>query len=205
MYGLHADNLSKRFGARKVFSNIEFELKTGDVVAVVGDNGSGKTTLVKTLLGEYRPTKGAVVFSHDGGPLDEVGIRENASLVAPYLNLYEGLSGEENLVFFAEVAGLHLTGKEINALLTRVGLEGRGPDLAGSYSSGMMQRLKYAVALLSHPNFLFLDEPTSNLDDAGKKIVYEIIEEYRARAIVVIATNEAEDQKIASSICRVTG
>lgn len=205
MYGLKAASLSKRFGARKVFTNIDFELVTGDVIAVVGDNGSGKTTLVKTLLGEYRPSKGEVVFSRDGVPLDEEGIRENTSLVAPYLNLYDSLSGEENLVFFASVAGLSVTGKEISALLTRVGLDGRGPDMAGAYSSGMKQRLKYAVALLSRPSFLFLDEPTSNLDDAGKKIVYEIIEEYRHRAIVVIATNEAEDQKIASTICRVTG
>jgi heme exporter protein A len=205
MYGLRANNLSKRFGARKVFSGIEFELTTGDVIAVVGDNGSGKTTLVKTLLGEYRPTKGEVVFSRDGKPLGEEGIRENASLVAPYLNLYDSLSGEENLVFFAEVAGLTVTGKEINALLCRLGLEGRGSDQAGAYSSGMKQRLKYAVALLSKPNFLFLDEPTSNLDNAGKKIVYEIIEEYRDRAVVVVATNEAEDQKIASTICRITG
>ena len=205
MYGLHADNLTKRFGARKVFSSIEFDLKTGDVIAVVGDNGSGKTTLIKTLLGEYRPTKGDVVFSCDGTALDEEGIRENTSLVAPYLSLYDGLTGEENLVFFASVAGLSITGKELNSLLSRVGLEGRGPDLAGAYSSGMKQRLKYAVALLSQPKFLFLDEPTSNLDEAGKKIVYDIIEEYRARAIVVIATNEAEDQKIASTICRVSG
>lgn len=205
MYGLTAEKISKRFGARKVFTNIEFDLSVGEVLAVVGANGSGKTTLVKTLLGEYRPSKGTVRFKKNGDMLDEAGIRENTSLVAPYLNLYDSLSGEENIVFFASVAGLHLTGKEINALLDRVGLAGRGEDLAGAYSSGMKQRLKYAVALLSEPKFLFLDEPTSNLDEAGKKIVYDVIDEYRKQAIVIIATNETEDQSFASQICRVDG
>ena len=205
MYGLHADKISKRFGSRKVFTDIAFDLSVGDVLAVVGANGSGKTTLVKTLLGEYRPSKGTVRFKQNGNELDEAGIREHTSLVAPYLNLYDSLSGEENIVFFASVAGLHLTGKEINGLLDRVGLAGRGDDLAGAYSSGMKQRLKYAVALLSEPKFLFLDEPTSNLDDAGKKIVYDVIDEYRKQAVVIIATNETEDQRFASQICRVDG
>ena len=213
MYGLTAEKISKRFGSRKVFTNIEFDLSVGDVLAVVGANGSGKTTLVKTLLGEYRPSNRlspvlGEIAAHYGTPFhiyDEAGIRENTSLVAPYLNLYDSLSGEENIVFFASVAGLHLTGKEINALLDRVGLAGRGEDLAGAYSSGMKQRLKYAVALLSEPKFLFLDEPTSNLDEAGKKIVYDVIDEYRKQAIVIIATNETEDQSFASQICRVDG
>jgi heme exporter protein A len=115
------------------------------------------------------------------------------------------LTGEENLLFFVNVSGGHLTGKELNSLLERVGLEGRGSDPVAVYSSGMKQRLKYALALARKPAYLFLDEPTSNLDGAGREMVTDIIEEYRAQAVVVIATNEPEEQGFAGKFCRLGG
>jgi len=202
MYSLVADNLGKRFGDRKVFSEISFDLHTGDSLAVVGPNGSGKSTLLMLLLGYYHPTRGSVSFSNGESVLEEEGVRACASMVSPYLSLYDLLTAEENLTFFSTVAGGHVTGKEIDALLARVGLEGRGMDLVGSYSSGMKQRLKYAVALLNEPAFLFLDEPSSNLDDACKGIVREIIEDYRKQAVIVIATNEKEEESFANQLCR---
>lgn len=203
MFTLRTENLSKRFGPRRVFKDISFELSTGDSIAVIGPNGSGKSTMLMTLLGTYQPTKGSLAYLEDNVPLDRDQIRNLTSLVSPYLNLYDNLTGEENLSFFATVSGGHITGQELNALLERVGLDGRGPDLVRSYSSGMKQRLKYAVALLGDPAFLFLDEPTSNLDRAGKEIVFGIVEEYRSKAVIVIATNEEEEQSLASQICRI--
>jgi heme exporter protein A len=202
MYSLVADNLGKRFGSRKVLSEISFELKTGDSLAIVGDNGSGKSTLVMLLLGYYHATKGKISFSREGTRLDDARIRSTSSLVSPYLNLYDNLTAEENLVFFSTVAGDNVTGKRINALLDLVGLEGRGGDPVASYSSGMKQRLKYAVAMLNEPSFLFLDEPTSNLDESGKQIVKGIIEDYRSRAIIIVATNEKEEYSLASQLRR---
>jgi len=203
MYRLKADHVFKRFGSRKVLNDLSFELQTGDSMAVIGPNGSGKSTLLMLLLAAGRPTRGTIEYSLDGQPLDDSAVRSATSLVSPYLNLYDTLTAEENLIFFAAVSGRAIQGKEINGLLNRVGLEGRGPDLVGAYSSGMKQRLKYAVALLNKPAYLFLDEPTSNLDEDGKRIVAELIEEYRSQSIVVIATNEPEEQRLARSVCRV--
>lgn len=205
MHSLTVTDLAKRFGSRKVFSDISFDLNTGDTLAIVGPNGSGKTTLVMTLLRGFYPTRGSITFSEDNTALDEDELRSQTALVAPYLNLYDRLSAEENIVFFATVSGTAITGKQINRMLERVGLEGRGPDAVGSYSSGMKQRLKYAVALLLDPAFLFLDEPTSNLDESGKAIVFNIIEEFRNSKIIIIATNEPEEQRLASTVCRVNG
>lgn len=202
MFSLSASRLSKRFGPRKVFADIDFELQTGQSLAVVGPNGSGKSTLLNVLLGLLRPTGGEVSYKADGRVLDEPAIRARSSFVAPYLNLYDHLTGEENLRFFSEVAGDYITGKEINSLLARVGLEGRGDDSVAGYSSGMKQRLKYAAALLNHPDYLILDEPTANLDDAGKQIVADIIEQHRSSSIIVIATNEQQEYKLAQQICR---
>lgn len=204
MYRLAATRLFKRFGERKVLNDINFELSTGDSMAIVGANGSGKSTLLLLLLSALHPTKGSIDYFQDDHKLTDSEVRASTSLVSPYLNLYDNLTAEENLIFFKTVSGGNITGKEINALLERVGLEGRGPDAVGSYSSGMKQRLKYAVALLNDPAFLFLDEPTSNLDDAGKKIVFDLVNEYRARTIILIATNEKEEQGLAQKLCRVS-
>ncbi len=203
MHKLSVQGLAKRFGSRKVFTDISFELATGESIAIVGPNGSGKSTLLMTLLSHYHPTKGTVSYLEDGTALEDSDIRARTSLVSPYLFLYDNLTAEENLTFFATVSGGHITGKEINSLLSRVGLEGRGDDAVGAYSSGMKQRLKYAVALLNKPAYLFLDEPTSNLDDQGKTVVRGIVEEYRSQAIIIIATNEKEEQSFAGQVCRV--
>lgn len=205
MYNLVATNLSKRFGARKVFSSLDIALQTGDSLAVVGPNGSGKSTLITVLLGLQRPTRGEVAYSHDGEPLSEEDVRTRVGFVSPYLNLYDQLTAEENIKFFATVSNLSLTGKEIDSQLVELGLEGRGMDPVGEYSSGMRQRLKYAVAFLGKPDFLFLDEPSANLDESGRRKVFEAIERVREDSIIVIATNEKEEYSLASRQCRPGG
>ncbi len=205
MHKLKVTELSKRFETRKVFTKISFELETGQSLAVVGPNGSGKSTMLKVLLSLLRPTRGKVEYLQDGQEMSDGQIRGAVSFVAPYLNLYDHLTAEENLKFFSTVAGSNITGKEINSLLNKVGLEGRGEDFVIGYSSGMKQRLKYAVALLNQPKYLFLDEPTSNLDEAGKRVVNNIVEEYRGRSIIIIATNEKEEYSLAEQLCRVDG
>ncbi len=203
MYRIKTTKLFKRFGNLKVLKDINFDLTTGDSMAIVGRNGSGKSTLLQVLLSIYTPTKGKIEYFSDEKPMDDNQVRSQIALVSPYLNLYDQLSAEENLKFFSTVSGLNITGKEIEALLERVGLEGRGLDYVGGYSSGMKQRLKYATALLKNPGFLFLDEPTSNLDDQGKEIVFDIIEEYKPQSIVIIATNEKEEYHLVEKQLRV--
>lgn len=200
MFRLRVTDLAKRFGSRKVFSGLTFELTTGDSLAVVGPNGSGKSTLLMTLLSLYHPTKGRVEYVEDGHSLDESQVGSRTSFVSPYLNLYDQLSAEENLKFFSTVAGGIVTGKQINRLLKKVGLDGRGNDLVAEYSSGMKQRLKYAAALLKSPAFLLLDEPTSNLDEEGKQLVAGIVEEYSPQCITIIATNDKKESRLAKKL-----
>jgi heme exporter protein A len=202
MFRLAAQDLAKRFGHRKLFKGLSFDLATGDSLAVTGPNGSGKSTLMMTLLGLQRPTSGKVVYSEGDAELDESTKRQRIAFVSPYFNLYDHLTAEENLTFFATVSGGAVTGKEINGVLQRVGLQGRGMDLVAEFSSGMKQRLKYALALASKPDFLFLDEPTSNLDNEGKKLVFDIVEDMRPDSIMVIATNEEQEYRLASAQCR---
>ncbi len=202
MLKLEIENLAKRFGARKVFENISFSLITGESIAIVGPNGSGKSTLLRLIIGLNIPTKGKVVFSDDGKTLEFDAYRRRLALVSPYLSLYGSLTAKENLRFFAKVNGDKISDEVIDSLLSQVGLQGRGEDFVSAYSSGMLQRLKYAVALAKNPDVLMLDEPSSNLDESGKKAVSDIIESRRKNSILIIATNEKEEYALAQRQCQ---
>jgi len=199
---IKVENLGKNFGERKVISSLNLELRQGESVAITGPNGSGKTTLLKLLLALLRPSSGKVTYYDDDRVLSREELRHRISFVSPYLSLYDQLSAEENLQFFTAVRGGNITGKDIDSLLLKVGLVGRGMDLVSEYSTGMKQRLKYAVALSSKPDFLLIDEPSSGLDDSGKAMMTALIEEQRSGSIIIIATNEKEEYSLASQQCR---
>ena len=198
MYKFEVTNLSKRYGRLKLFENINFSLSTGDSLAITGPNGSGKSTLAKIFLKAVIPNKGEMRFTRDDKELEADSQRILTAFVAPYLNYYAPLTAEENIIFFASISGINITGKEINALLEKVGLEGRGMDMLSTYSSGMLQRLKYIIALIKKPALMIIDEPTANLDEQGKIIVRNIIEELRGSTILIIATNEKNDYALAN-------
>lgn len=202
MLAIKVESLNKNFGERKVITSLNLELRQGESVAITGPNGSGKTTLLKLLLSLLRPSSGKVTYFDNDRVLSQEELRHRISFVSPYLSLYDQLSAEENLQFFTAVRGGNITGKEIDSLLVRVGLEGRGMDLVSDYSTGMKQRLKYAVALSNKPDFLLIDEPSSGLDDSGKVMMTALIEEYRSGSIIIIATNEKEEYSLAHRQCR---
>ena len=116
--------------------------------------------------------------------------------------LHRELTGHENLRFFADVRGLAIDDAEIDALLTEVGLGGRGGDLLATYSSGMTHRLRYAYALLHRPPLLLLDEPSVMLDKTGHDLLERVVTRQRAHGITVIATNDPREQRFADLLMR---
>ncbi len=193
MYRLEAKDIYRNFGSRRVLRDISFSLATGDSLAIIGRNGSGKTTLLRILAGLSMPTRGQVNFMENDRRLDRGEARRRLSYLGPELTLYDSLTAAENLKFFATMRGLSLDADLVEKILGMVGLGGRGEDFYRAYSSGMKQRLKYATALLNDPAYLLLDEPTSNLDDEGKKIVSQIIARQKETGILILATNEKEE------------
>jgi heme exporter protein A len=199
---LSLESVARHFGRRVVFSGISAEGRGGQALVVAGPNGSGKSTLLKIIAGLLPPSAGRVDVTLNGQPLDAFSRRRHLGYVAPDLALYAELSGAENLLFFARLRGISLSRADLVSLLERVGLKGRGRDYAGSYSSGMRQRLKYAFALLHRPPLLLLDEPTANLDTQGTAVVENVVEEQKERGLVVIATNEAREVAWGDAVVR---
>ncbi|RMF58337.1 MAG: ABC transporter ATP-binding protein [Calditrichaeota bacterium] len=192
---VEAKGLTKHFNRRTIFSDISFHLEDGESLVITGPNGSGKSTLVKIISGLLTPTSGTIEFYNDGKLLPAEVKYHQLGLVSPYLQLYKDLTAWENLTFFARTRDSKVDESRLKMLLKRVGLGGREHDELKTYSSGMIQRIKYVAALYHQPRILILDEPTANLDEKGAKIVYEIIKEQTSRHILIIATNEPDEVK----------
>ncbi|UCC78338.1 MAG: ABC transporter ATP-binding protein [Candidatus Zixiibacteriota bacterium] len=192
--------LAKSYPGRPVFKDINAVVDGGNLLIVTGPNGSGKTTLLRIICGLIRPTRGSATLALNDRELRGIEIRRYIGLVSPDLVLYDELTALENLYFFGNIAGLRFSETDLENRLRRVGLDKRGNDKVGSYSSGMKQRLKYCLALLRNPELLLLDEPTSNLDDEGKALVSEVIKSHKG--IAVIATNEKSELDYGDQIIR---
>ena len=188
---LTLENAAKKYPGRTVFEGISVEAEDNARLIITGPNGSGKTTLINCIGSVLTLTSGKVIFEHNNQRVTGADILPLVGLVAPDLFLYDELSALENLKFFARVSGT--AGVDFENEMSRFGLDGRGDDPVGSFSSGMKQRLKYILALMKNPPLLLLDEPTANLDEAGKAMVWEAVAKHKG--IVVIATNEPDEFK----------
>ena len=197
---LTLSGLAKSYPGRPVFSGINVEISSPNRLVITGPNGSGKSTMMRVICGFIRPTKGDVKLAVNDTESSGLELRHHIGLVSPDLVLYDELTAIENLSFFSGVSGMQFTTNELEVSLETVGLGGRGDDLAGSYSSGMKQRLKYCLALLKKPKLLLLDEPTANLDEIGKELVNNIIKKHDG--ITVIATNEKSELGYGDEIIR---
>lgn len=192
---LHVENIGKRFGKRVLFRKVSFELEGGQSLAITGANGSGKSTLMQIIGGVMTPTRGRVTLHK--GKTEMIPTEHHpffVGLVAPYLSVYEGFSPRENLRFLAQARRLQHAEKKIQQALERATIAYRADEPVKTFSSGMKQRVRFAAALLSSPPLLLLDEPTSNLDEAGKAMVYTIMQaQLDANRMLIVATNDAED------------
>lgn len=192
-YTLKLDKLTKTFGRRLIFNNIEFEFQSGNVYGISGPNGSGKSTLVKIISGLISPTKGKVIHQFQGKAVVDEKLHNHIGFISPYLVLYDEFSAWENLKLLSDIRGVVFNEKKVSDFLKSFNLFNRRNDMLKTYSSGMKQRIKFIFALQHEPQVLILDEPTSNLDDEGKEKFYNIIEDEGKKNLVLVASNEKGD------------
>jgi heme exporter protein A len=189
---LQAAGVKKVFNRRPIFDGIGFRVQQGETLLITGRNGSGKSTLVKILADVLTPSAGEVVLTWGGGAVRERRHRY-FGLVSPYLQLYDEFSAEENLSLAQRIRGLREEPAEADRLFALLGILHRKGDPVRTFSSGMKQRAKYAMALIHHPPILLLDEPMSNLDAEGMEAVRSLMHAQRTQGILVVATNDLTD------------
>jgi heme exporter protein A len=167
--------LTKAFGRKVVLRGINLDVAVGESLVIFGPNGAGKTTLMRILSGLSRPTGGTVSIGGLNMATHSDGIRRHLGLVSHAPLLYDSLTGEENLRFFAQLYGMASPMPRIASLLQQVGLHQRRHDLVRTYSRGMVQRLAIARALLHDPEVLLLDEPDTGLDPQAAEMLHNLL------------------------------
>jgi heme exporter protein A len=195
--GVRISNLTHEFDGREVFRSLDFAYG-GACLAITGPNGSGKSTLLRILAGLLTPTAGEAKLVVDGDEIERSHVRTLIGMAAPDVRLYSELSARENIGFLLRARGLSEIERRTADALERVGLAERGDDVVGELSSGLRQRAAVAAAIAHEPPVLLLDEPSSNLDEPGIRMLHGIVEWQRARGLVVIATNDPDEAALAS-------
>jgi heme exporter protein A len=189
------EGVAKRYDARIIFKGVSGDAVPGKVLVITGPNGSGKSTLVRILCGLVRPTVGRIEWrSSPDPPIARDDWRRHLGVVAPAMSVYEELTAMENLQFFARVRGLGAMERRCRECLDRVGLDPDRRTQVMGYSTGMVQRLKIAQAMLHDPPVLMLDEPGSNLDPAGQDWLEGFTREAAADGrTIILATNDRRE------------
>ncbi len=174
-------NLTKAFGSKYALRGVDLRVMPGESVVLFGPNGAGKTTLVRILASLSRPSGGSVRIGGLDLKSHADGIRRYLGVVSHAPLLYDSLTAEENLRFFAGLYGLARPEQRIAKMLERVGLYARRNDLVRTYSRGMVQRLAIARALLHEPEILLLDEPDTGLDPQAAEMLHDLLAELSGR------------------------
>ena len=184
--------------------DLNLQIELGEVFGLLGPNGAGKTTTMRMLAGLIAPSAGrATVCGYDVAA-QTTAVRERVGILTESPGLYENLSAEKNLEFFAKLHGLDRdrTRHQIERYLKLLGLWERRKDPSGTFSKGMKQKLSMARALLHEPPVLILDEPTSALDPEGAKHVRDFVQTLKGegRTVIYCTHNLAEAQSLCDRV-----
>ena len=191
-------DLAKSFGPRAALVDVSFSAAVGESVVVVGPNGAGKTTLLRILATLARPTSGTVYMVGMNLAQTAGRARRYIGFLSHRTLLYEDLTAEQNLRFYAQMYDLTDGATRVAELLERVGLTKRRHDLVRTFSRGMQQRLAVARAVLHRPRVLLLDEPYTGLDPYAAQVLSDLVAELMDEGHTVLWTTHNLERALAS-------
>jgi heme exporter protein A len=183
-----AEDVRKTFDLKPVLRGVSLTVAPGATVALVGPNGAGKTTFLRILATLARPTAGEIAIDGLDIRRDGPAIRQRIGFAGHIPLLYDELTAEENLLFFARMYGVRDGQARVGELLERVGLRLKAKDLVRNLSRGQAQRLALARALLHDPRLLLLDEPDAGLDEQAIALLEDILSERAAAGQTTLFT-----------------
>jgi ABC-2 type transport system ATP-binding protein len=195
-YIVEADHLSRRFGALVAVRDVSLRVRRGEIYGVLGPNGAGKSTVIRMLCGILDPSGGrGRVVGYDIAREPE-RIKERVGYMTQRFSLYDDLTVQENLAFYAGIYGVPRRARRdrVDEVIAGTGLEDRRTQLAGTLSGGWKQRVALASATIHRPPLLFLDEPTAGVDPVSRRAFWAEIHRLAAGGTTVLLTTHYMDE-----------
>ena len=195
-YAIVTKQLTKRFGMRLAVDHIDLTVRQGEVYGFLGPNGAGKSTTIRMLCGILDPTEGeGTVLGYDIRT-DPEKIKEKIGYMSQRFSLYEDLTVQENLEFYASIYGVPRTQwrARIERMIRMADLVGREKDLAATLSGGWKQRLALGCCIVHTPQLIFLDEPTAGVDPVSRRNFWDLIYRLAEEGITILVTTHYMDE-----------
>ena len=197
MNAIEVEQLSRSFNGLQAVKSISFTVEAGEIFGFLGHNGAGKTTTIRMLTGQLLPTSGNARVAGCDVITEQQKLKPLIGVVSEHQNLYERMSGRENLEFAVRLYGQSLS--RIDETLEQVALLDRAKDNVRGYSNGMKQRLVIARALLHRPQIIFLDEPTRGLDPVVGREIRRLILDLAQQGVTIFLTTHYMEE--ADQLC----
>ncbi|HCN82652.1 MAG TPA: ABC transporter ATP-binding protein [Sphingobacteriaceae bacterium] len=186
------ENIGRRFNREWIFREINYTFESGQSYAVLGLNGSGKSTLLQLLSGSLTPSEGTISYQSGGKDLDIESVFQQLSMAAPYMELIEEFTLQEQIDFHFGFKR-YRDGMDVAKVIEILGLEKSRNKAIKYFSSGMKQRTKLALAFCSDTPVLLLDEPVSNLDANGIAWYLDLVQQFASDRLVIICSNQDQE------------
>ena len=197
-------NLTKKYGDFTAVSDVNLDIKRGQIFVLLGPNGAGKTTTVRMLTSILRPTSGKALVGGYDVVNDAQNVRATVGVLTEHHGLYSRMKAEEYLEFFSRLYNLKPAEftPRIQDLLIKFGLDDAKNKRLGEFSKGMRQKLSLVRALMHQPQVLLLDEPTSAMDPQSSRMVRDSILNLKSgdRTVVLCTHNLAEAEELADQV-----
>ncbi len=187
---IQAIGLRKSFKETEVLKGVDFEVKRGEIFALLGSNGAGKTTTIHILSTLLKSNGGTAQVNGFDVASQPDKVRQSISLTGQFAAVDEILTGRENLILIAKLRGIGQPAQLADSLLVRFGLAESPNKRVGTYSGGMKRRLDIAMSLVGAPAVIFLDEPTTGLDPEGRLEVWKAIRELADNGTTILLTTQ---------------
>ncbi|KAF2434403.1 ATP-binding cassette sub-family A member 7 [Tothia fuscella] len=200
--GLHVQHLCKSFGSVQAVEDVTFTVPTSSVFALLGPNGAGKSTTISLIRGDIRP-------DHNGGDVqvENISITKHRAEarrhlgVCPQFDAMDSMTVLEHLNFYARARGVPNVNHNVTAAITAVGLDPYRDRLAQNLSGGNKRKLSLAIALMGNPDVLLLDEPSSGMDAASKRVMWRTLENVtKGRGMLITTHSMEEADKLATNV-----
>eukprot|EP00057_Strongylocentrotus_purpuratus_P033371 XP_791165.4 PREDICTED: ATP-binding cassette sub-family A member 3 [Strongylocentrotus purpuratus] len=183
--------LSKTFGKKVAVNDLSISMYEGQITALLGHNGAGKTTTISMLTGLFPPTSGTAVVNGHDICIDIDGVRSDLGLCPQHDVLFDDMTVEEHLYFFATLKGYPPKGvqDEIDRYITSVGLEDKRFVKSKALSGGMKRKLSVGIALIADSKIVMLDEPTSGMDPSARRFTWDLLQQHRKGRTMILTTH----------------